>query len=190
MSYKQLTWPDIFDRELSMIKDESLKASVLNILERHVSRRLTIEPASSTGKYHPDFARGEGGTIRHTKAVVFILLTLLQTRPDIDDSLKDKLIAAAILHDMCKYDDINRHTLFVHPNLMCNVCYNHSMQEVGDIVATHMGQWTTTRQSSVVLDYPSTENQWLLHYADYLASRTWFRLDFVDGEIVEEYSRV
>ena len=34
-------------------------------------------PASSTGKYHPEFALGDGGLIRHTKVAVRIAYELL-----------------------------------------------------------------------------------------------------------------
>ena len=60
----------LFERELSYIKDENIKEFAKRIIEDADEYFFTV-PASSSGKYHPDFARGEGGLVRHTKAVVF-----------------------------------------------------------------------------------------------------------------------
>lgn len=48
----------VFDKELSLIKDSSLKKFLKEIL-KSADDRFFIEPASSSGKYHPDFAGGE-----------------------------------------------------------------------------------------------------------------------------------
>ena len=165
----------IFETEIQMIQNLDLRQKVRDLLTLVDSRHET-EPASSTGKYHPDFAHGTGGLVRHTKAVVMIAYELCNTRPGID---RDNVIAAAILHDMHKYKDGSMHTCHEHPYLMaCDAAEAGLPQPVVLGIETHMGQWRTSPRSSVELPLPSDEFQWLLHYADYLASRTWLKLDF------------
>ena len=54
-----------------MICDPEVKRLVRIVLDKAPENFWTIA-ASSTGKYHPEYAAGEGGLIRHTKAVVRI----------------------------------------------------------------------------------------------------------------------
>jgi len=166
---------NIFKMELEQIIDSDLRSKVKLVLDC-VDPRHETEPASSTGKYHPDFAHGDGGLIRHTKAVVLIANELCNTRPGIN---KDYMIAAAILHDMHKYKDTGKYTCHEHPFLMaCDASEAGLPQPVVLAIESHMGQWNTSNRSSVVLPVPSDDFQWLLHYADYLASRTWLKLTF------------
>ena len=174
---------ELFRVELNLIQNDQLRETVERILLTCDGKHNT-EPASSTGKYHPPFAHDKGGLIRHTKAVVLLTETLCNTDLSVN---KDNMIAAAILHDMHKYDDCNQHTLFPHPVLMANQCIEAGIPEVGEILASHMGQWTTSKYSTIVLPHPSTKEQWMLHYADYIASRTWFDLAFnEDWDIVQK----
>ena len=57
------------DNEINMICNEDIKRLVRIVLDKAPEHFWTI-PASSTGKYHPEYASGDGGLIRHTKAVV------------------------------------------------------------------------------------------------------------------------
>lgn len=164
----------IFDPEIELITSHELRDKVRTVLEA-VDNRHSFEPASSTGKYHPDFAHGEGGLVRHTKAVVHIAYELCNTR-SFD---RDSMIAAAILHDMHKYKDDSPYTCHEHPYLMA-----HDSEVAGlpfaitAAIESHMGRWNSNNRSPIVLPVPSDEFQWLLHYADYLASRTWLKLTF------------
>ena len=168
----------IFDPELQLITDVELRVRVIKVLEGADDRHET-EPASSTGKYHPDFAHGEGGLVRHTKAVVFMVNELCRARADLDQNC---LIAAAILHDMHKYKEVGKYTCHEHPFLMAGDASEAGLPAaIVFAIESHMGRWNTSPRSSVVLPVPSDDFQWLLHYADYLASRTWLKLTF-DGD--------
>ena len=72
--------------------------------------------ASSTGKYHPKYALGDGGLLRHTKAAVRIAHELL-INPSITnftDDEKDLIIMALTLHDGLKSGlEKSEYTLFV-----------------------------------------------------------------------------
>ena len=165
----------IFDPELVQITDLALRNKVRELIEKADSRHET-EPASSTGKYHPDFAQGEGGLVRHTKAVVFMVNELCRARADLDQNC---LIAAALLHDMHKYKEAGKYTCHEHPFLMaCDASEAGLPAAIVFAIESHMGRWNTSNRSSVVLPVPSDDFQWLLHYADYLASRTWLKLTF------------
>jgi hypothetical protein len=175
-------WTSIFSKELALIADDELKVKVIKILTLDVADRHSTEPASSTGKYHPDFASGIGGLVRHTKAVVGITEELCRARPDLNH---DVLIAAAILHDMRKYIGVDPFTKHDHPTAMAALCYQNNMPMVGRLIESHMGRWTTAKNSSVELPKPDKDDEWLLHYADYIASRKWLKLNFDEkGDIV------
>lgn len=66
----------MFYRELSYIKDNELKESLKKIIESLPSYWFSVA-AASTGKYHPDYAQGDGGLLRHSKAAMMIGYELL-----------------------------------------------------------------------------------------------------------------
>lgn len=190
---------ELFQRELSYILDNKVKEFVKILLTNADDYFFTV-PASSSGKHHPDFARGEGGLVRHTKAVAYFLNELV--RPDIEFNVitryeADLLIAAAIAHDIKKQGNGSEgHTVKEHPALAANyvedmwndydggkLITEDSMYYICDAVLTHMGPWTENA--------PETHEQKLVFYADYIASRKEIvGLDFIDkgsNEPVEAY---
>ncbi len=68
---------EVFNKELSYIKDKKIRNSLKTMLNLLPEYFYQI-PASSTGKYHPEFTLGDGGLVRHTKAAVRIAYELLQ----------------------------------------------------------------------------------------------------------------
>ena len=68
----------LFERELELIVDEELRMVVKAYLLERVPDYFWTDGASSSGKYHPQFAQGEGGLVRHTKAVVMFAEELLR----------------------------------------------------------------------------------------------------------------
>lgn len=143
--------------------------------------------ASSTGKYHPTYSLGEGGLMRHQIAVVRFLnhfFTLEQYNTKFTSREIDLMRVAGLIHDGLKsgsqFDyDKSKYTKFDHPIRMANeiLSYdgrylNHNELEfIAHCVESHMGQWSTDKQSSTVLPKPQDEAQYLVHLADYLASR-------------------
>ena len=67
---------DVFKTELNFIKDNRIKESTKIILELLPNYFYEI-PASSTGKYHPEFSLGTGGLVRHVKVAVRFAKELL-----------------------------------------------------------------------------------------------------------------
>ena len=152
--------------------------------------------ASSTGKYHPDFALGDGGLLRHTKFACRIAHELYQ-----DDAItsifnqdeKDMMIFALVLHDGLKLGlNQEKYTRFDHPILMSNyikdnkdkLTLNESEIElITSCIETHMGPWTTDYQGNEVLKKPSNKYQKFVHLCDYLASRKFIETKFNGNEI-------
>ena len=58
-----------FKKELNYINNSRIKKSLIIMINKLPDYFFEV-PASSTGKYHPKFALGEGGLVRHTKVAV------------------------------------------------------------------------------------------------------------------------
>lgn len=174
-----------FEAELATIVTDEIREQCKKVLEA-VHPQFFIAPASSSGKYHPDYALGEGGLYRHTCAAVEIANCLLELdgyKHDFNNTLQDYIRAAIILHDTCK-SGINweyEYTCHEHPllvkELMLQVLGECEFTDaVDNLVKTHMGQWTTNKYSKIVLPAPQSPAQLFVHTCDYLASRKFIEV--------------
>jgi len=122
---------EAFKQELGYIKNPYIKEITRLTLDKADDCIQSI-PASSSGKYHPDYVQGEGGLMRHIKAVCKIAKTISDTEiyqnitGDYEEELietgKDCLLSACLLHDCCKADNTVEHkTLFKHPLLAADL---------------------------------------------------------------------
>ena len=181
---------ELFLDELELIKDESLAESLLKIIDMLPEYWLT-EPASSTGKYHPDYALGTAGLLRHSKAAMRIGYELLND-PCIGDKYtdreKDLLLMSLLVHDGLKLGlPQEKYSRFDHPILMANYIVENQ-KEMGltkedaefmaSAIKTHMGPWTTDYSGNEVLERPQTKYQNFVHMCDYLASRKCILVPF------------
>ncbi len=179
-----------FSKELEYIKSEKINNACQKMIELLPDYFFEV-PASSTGKYHPEYALGEGGLLRHTKAAVRIAYELLND-PCIGDKYtqdeKDLMIMALILHDGLKSGlNHEKYTRFDHPILIADYIMDNE-EELGleveeieflcDAVKTHMGSWTTDYNGVEVLEKPKTKYQNFVHMCDYLASRKCLLVPF------------
>ena len=173
-------------------------------------------PASSSGKYHPSYALGEGGLVRHTRAAMNIFYSFaspgvtswyqqdcLVTNAD----FLDAGLLALLVHDSFKSGPPdsssselppNAHTVHEHPLLASDFLLmalqkyrelrNASfppeaimiVESAANAVVTHMGRWTVSKHSSLVLPSPVI-GDWLcklVHLADHLASRKMLDFNF------------
>lgn len=172
-----------FEKELTFIEDEEVRNQCIEVL-KHINSEFYKAGASSTGKYHPDYAAGEGGLYRHTIAAVKIAKSLF-TIHDFDEKDRSYIIAALILHDSCKHgkDWENKYSKHEHPDLAKELILEHATDSefktiVGDMVERHMGQWTTCKWSKTVLVEPCTDAEKFVHLCDYLASRKFIDIKF------------
>ena len=184
---------EVFKSEINFIKESKVKQSLIYMINKLPDYFFTI-PAASTGKYHPAYAQGEGGLLRHSKAAMRIGYELL-SNPAIGDKYtdleKDLMLMALLLHDGLKLGlSQEKYTRFDHPILMANFVLEEadnlevSKEEakfVADVIKTHMGVWTTDYNGNEVLEKPKTKYQNFVHMCDYLASRKCILLPFDDN---------
>lgn len=165
----------MFEEELSLIKSDEIRATTARLLDGAPEYFWHVA-ASSSGKHHPAYALGEGGLVRHVKAAVRFANHLFVIN-DFTEKEQDYIISALLLHDILKHgkDGDVGHTVFEHPVLAAEYIRENTTGEyaevVSSLVSTHMGQWTTSKSSSVVLQAPETKLQKFVHECDYLASR-------------------
>ena len=183
---------ELFLDELSYINDESLGEALLNIINM-LPEYWFSEAASSTGKYHPEYALGNGGLLRHSKAAMRIGYELLND-PAIGDKYttkeKDLMLMSLLVHDGLKLGlPQEKYTRFDHPILMGKFIIDNK-DKIGlneedanfmnDVIKTHMGPWTTDYNGNEVLEKPKTKYQNFVHMCDYLASRKCILVPFDD----------
>ena len=186
---------ELFLDELGYIKDEELAECLLNIINMLPEYWLD-EPASSTGKYHPEYALGKGGLLRHSKAAMRIGYELLNN-PCIGDKYtdreKDLILMSLLVHDGLKLGiPQEKYTRFDHPILMGQFILDNKdkigLKEedanfMNDVIKTHMGPWTTDYDGNEVLEKPKTKYQNFVHMCDFLASRKCILVPFEDNNI-------
>ncbi len=178
-----------FEKEINYIKNERIKNSLITMINKLPDYFYEV-PASSTGKYHPEYATGNGGLLRHTKAATRIAKELLDN-PSLNNFTsdeKDLIIMAIILHDGLKSGlKKSEYTLFEHPILMSDYIKesendleltHDEVLFVSDAVLTHMGPWITNYKGEEVLTPPKTKYQRFVHMCDYLASKKFLEVKF------------
>ena len=182
----------VFERELNLINDPSIRRFTEETLE-NVPDYFFKVAASSTGKYHPNYALGEGGLVRHTKAAVMIAECLLCDNPMYQDIFlsqeRDVIISALILHDTIKHGlDYNKYSVSNHPMLVekvmkCDTYENHEgevIEEIKRCIRSHMGPWNYDfrNKHKEIMPKPETNLERFVHLCDYLASRKFLEVVF------------
>lgn len=169
-----------FASELSHISDETLRNLVRDYMNDEVPAYFWTIGASSSGKYHPCFSQGEGGLVRHTRAVVMFLdeLMKMSTYAYMKQEYKDYAYAAAIIHDTCKYGmgaEMDKSAYMEHDKNAAKLFEAYCMERgyrVSEFllgaVRSHMGQWAGDKE-----DRPFTNIDRAVHMADYMASRNF-----------------
>lgn len=188
----------VFEKELSYIKNERYKKGANELIKLLPDYFFEV-PASSTGKYHPSFALGSGGLVRHTKVAVRMAVEMFN-----DESItgaysnneKDLMIVALLVHDGLKSGlEKETYTRFDHPILICNYIKENKdklsftdkeIMFLTSVISSHMGPWNTNSYSDVVLPKPETSRQRFVHMCDYLASRKVIDVKFDKDNNVEE----
>ncbi|SHK38477.1 HepA-related protein (HARP) [Clostridium cavendishii DSM 21758] len=194
-----------FKAELDNIKYEPLKKFAKWGLEQLPEYFYEVA-ASSTGKYHPAYALGEGGLIRHTQAALRIANELFkcETIQHFDDTEKDIIRVSLLLHDGVKHGlDGSSHTVDTHPLVVVDylvdryydvdedelpvevieIMESDLWDNIESCIKSHMGQWNTDYKSGEeILPKPETEMEKFTHLCDYLASRKMLEVNFsVEG---------
>lgn len=182
---------DYFNKEYGYIKNDKKKNDIKYLVSKLPDYFFEIS-ASSTGKYHPDFASTSHGLVKHTKVAVRIAKELLDN-PGLNnftDDEKDIIIMALILHDGCKSGMVKeKYTRFDHPLIICDLINeNRSKLSLNDgevdlltrVISSHMGIWNKDYNGNEVLPIPKDKYQRFVHLCDYLSSKKFIDVKF-DG---------
>jgi len=177
-----------FEFELGWFHDQSIRKFAEYCINELPDYFFTV-PASSSGKYHPAYALGDGGLLRHTRAAVIIAHELFNLDMfNFDEEEQDLILLSLLLHDGIKQGDTSKHTVFDHPiyasnfikkcNIEANILDERQLDIVCCAVESHMGQWCTSKYSKVTLPVPKTKIEKFVHLCDYLASRKFLEVNF------------
>lgn len=191
---------EVFQKELNFIHNDVLR-KLTEMLIDEIPDYIFSVPSSSTGKYHPDYANGEGGLVRHIKASVRIAESLLGLEMYSNiNQYHDYIIMALLLHDSIKYGNVDEegkhseytavnHSLLTYNWLMSLIDkfefkpYENVIKYVAFLILTHMGQWNMDNfTGQAFAPKPQTQEQMFVHLCDYLASRRFIEINF-DKEI-------
>lgn len=194
----------LFSNELNSIKNDKLRQFAICLLENAPDYFFSV-PASSSGKYHPDFAREVGGLVKHTKCVIFFSQCNAQSF-NFDDEEQDLIIIAALAHDIKKQgnNDTGKHTLWEHPRLASEYImqmynkYNdliskEKAKKISDAIISHMGKWAHMPEytkNKEVFPMPKNIFEMALQSADYIASRNEinFKFPFYENVVIKGYN--
>lgn len=187
---------ETFKKELNYIKNNKYKEEAKKLIELLPDYFFEI-PASSTGKYHPNFAQNEGGLVRHTKVAVRMCYELANNNTigySFTSDEKDLMIIALIMHDGLKSGlPKEKYTRVDHPILAANLIRdnkenlkltNGEIEFIAQAIETHMGEWNKDFNGNEVLPLPKNKYQRFVHMCDFLAAKKFIEVPFENNEII------
>lgn len=184
----------LFREELSLIPLEDYKAWTEKCISMFPNYFFII-PASPSGKHHPYWTLGDGGLVRHTKAVALLASKLARTY--LPENVEEKwflsmAVSASILHDSFKYGGTFDYNMFgVHPYIPRTIFSKipglppSEKDWLFKAIEAHMGTCSTGEWSglpyltvSLLKKNPSLT---IVHMADYVSSRD----NYIDDRFIE-----
>lgn len=187
---------EFFEREIALIENEDLRDFARHFFDNYVGDWFFKSGASASGKYHPVFAQGEGGLVRHTRSVCMVCEELLRmsTYAYMRAEYKDYARLACLLHDTRKYggEDVENHNCYKEHGAIAADAVADAWDNFfigGDrapelllmAIRSHMGQWVENRD-----DRPFTNIDRLVHLSDYIASRPFWDIPTLTEEYNED----
>ena len=189
---------DYFKVELNYIKDKRIQDACKYMINLLPDYFFEI-PASSTGKYHPEFASSKNGLVKHTKVAVrfaYELFNIENINSKYTSVEKDLIIMALLIHDGLKSGIVKEtYTKFDHPILNANLVIdnkkhlNLTEEEIDKLTCMlkcHMGGWNTNNYSDVVLPKPRNKLENFVHMCDFLASKKFLNIEFDENNNIVE----
>ena len=61
--------------------------------------------------------------------------------------------------------------------------------QVRRLIASHMGPWNTDKNGNKVMPLPVRDDEKFVHLCDFMASRNFLNITFVNDEIVDSVDR-
>lgn len=161
-----------------------------------MSDNIFIMPSSTSLKFHNKTQCQPHGQVFHIlmfgEIMNYILGLEYVTEKILDARKRDCLRCTPIFHDAIKCGlNGSQYTVHEHPMLagewIRNTKVEHDIDEdtkkyIARLCESHSGQWTSTKRSKTILPKPETDEQFLVHLCDYLASRS--NIDMIYGEEV------
>lgn len=187
-----------FHREIKNITSIDLQDFVRYFFDSCVGAWFWESGASASGKYHPAFTQGEGGLVRHTRAVCMVCEELLRmsTYAYMKEEYKDYARVACLLHDTRKYgsgDAEDKSCYSNHGKLAADDVwvawknFFYTEQPCPELltlaIRSHMGQWVPDKD-----ERPFTNIDRLVHLSDYIASRSFWDIPTLTKEYEDDYT--
>jgi hypothetical protein len=154
-------------------------------------------PSSTSLKYHNRTQCQPHGQIYHVLMFGEIMNYILELEYVLDKipdaRTRDCLRCTPIFHDVLKCGmNGSQHTVHEHPMLAAQwikrVTVEHDIDKetklfIARLCASHSGQWTENKKSTVILQKPENDLQFLVHLCDYLSSRQ--NLDMIYSDNIQ-----
>ena len=181
-----------FEKELKWIQNKDIRRFAIEMISVLPDYYFEV-PASSTGKYHPEYSLGQGGLVRHTKGAMLIaksLLDLEQYKNEFSEEEQDIILTALLLHDGMKHGvERGTYTVATHPTEMvkfiesndkiCKVIDRLTLDVICNCIASHMGSFNTDyKTGKEILPKPQTPMEKFVHLCDFLSSRRFLEINF------------
>ena len=184
---------DVFRSVLESFENESMRLYCIDMIKLMPDYNFTM-PSSTTLKYHNATQCRPGGQSYHVIMVATIMnyiLSLEYTKEKYPDPVqRDCLRIAAILHDAQKTEG-GQYTAHTHPLSAAEWIKatetDHDIDArqkkyIARLIASHSGEWTTSKKSNEVLPKPVTDDQMLVHICDILGSRSNLDMIYTDEQ--------
>jgi len=138
----------LIQKEIEKIASEDIKEFTYQAFAE-VDPKFWVNPASSTGKYHPTEDNGEGGLVRHVVKGVAVIEQFMRRAKTSPREL-DIAISAFLLHDTCKNGVVweSQYTDYTHGKIAAEWLEKFGLadetvkREILSAVRYHMGQWS------------------------------------------------
>lgn len=180
------------DKYINKIKDEDIR-NITRAIINNADDIHAVKPASSTGNYHPVSDLGEGGLVRHLILVAEIADTMCLQFADSETGEgmleRDIIYAAALVHDLHKYEAGNAYSLKNHADKMSEDIrkladfiedegIKRNINTIADCVLTHMSRFAKKGH-----EQPTTRAQAIVSAADLVAASKELPI------LIEDFSR-
>ena len=176
-----------FKTEVRLIDNPFIRELVIGVFD-NVPSHFWTQPSSGSGRFHPKDEREQGGLVLHTKRVVRLVEHLCHSYGYYGIE-RDKLIAAALIHDVGKFGwgeepaerQVHGHETLPREQLetIDEVRDNPFFNDVFAIAEGHSGRWGPSRPFS---DTGLAALASILHIADYIASRSDVMVDLTSED--------
>ena len=171
--------------EIALIQDQGIIGFVKAVLLKAPQHFWTMPSAFSSTEECPPDELDKGGNLLHTKRVVRIVMDLAMCQ-NMDQEDTDRLIAAAILHDVSKggfgdqprYDDMHPYTVDTLVEVIRSIEFKRASEGESAIM------WANIEDVDAILriirchdgllspipeTIPITPVEWILHFANTVA---------------------